>query len=143
MEQTLDQVMGEHFLRVEASESLAQVVDKLRDFECVAAVYSDGDDWKMVSAEILPDLLLKGGELLQQPVSALAQSLHTISPKAPVSGLHRALGQKSWVGYQKGGELVGLFNWASWARYTAAHRVASPYLFSPEWGREEAPLAKV
>jgi hypothetical protein len=150
MEQTLDlakltlgQLTGEHFLRVDASETLGQVVDKLRDHQCAAAIYPEGNEWRVVSAEILPELLLKGPETLQQPVSALAQPLHTLSLQDSLAHLHAALGRSTWVGAVREGVVVSLLHWTSWARFTARRRVASPYIFSPEWGRNEAPLAKV
>ena len=150
MEQTLDlarltvgQLTGEHFLRVEANETLGQVVDKLRDHQCAAAIYAEGNEWRVVSAEILPELLLKGPEALQQPVSALAQPLPTLTRQDSLTQLHTALGRSTWVGSVHDGAIVSLLHWTSWARFTALHRVARPYVFSPEWGRNEAPLTKV
>jgi len=145
MEQALvGQVAGEHFLRVQADESLAQVIDKLRDHQCAAAIYSDGGEWRVVSAQLLPELLLKGAEALQQPISALAQPLTMLSTQDPLAKLAEALQKCTWVGAADGGEIKSLLDWTSWARFTACHRVAKPYLFSPEWGSNlKATLAKV
>jgi len=145
MEQTLvGQVAGEHFLRVQADESLAQVVDKLRDHQCAAAIYNDGGEWRVVSAQLLPELLLQGAEALQQPISALAQPLTTLSTQESLPKLAEALQKSTWVGALKDGQVVNLLHWTSWARFTASHRVATPYLFSPEWGSNlKANLAKV
>ncbi|MBX3167832.1 MAG: hypothetical protein KF760_10490 [Candidatus Eremiobacteraeota bacterium] len=141
---TLGEIAGEHFLRVTADESLAQVVDKLRDHQCAAAIYSDNGAWRVVSAEILPELLLKGPDALQQPVSALAQPLMTLASSDSLSKLSEALQKNTWVGACHGGEVKSLLHWTSWARFTATHRVAKPYLFSPEWGSDQkASLAKV
>ena len=151
MEQNLDlskwtvgQIAGEHFLRVAADENLAQVVDKLRDHQCAAAVYSDNGAWRVVSAEILPELLLKGPDALQQPVSALAQPLATLAVGDSLAKLSDALHKSTWVGAIEGSEVKSMLHWTSWARFTAGHRVAKPYLFSPEWGsNQKASLAKV
>ncbi|MFN8610083.1 MAG: hypothetical protein U0931_21250 [Vulcanimicrobiota bacterium] len=141
---TLGQIAGEHFLRVQADESLAQVVDKLRDHRCAAAIYSENGQWKVVSAEILPELLLKGPDALQQPVSALAQTLLTLAGSEPASKLSAALEKNTWVGATDGSEVKSLLHWTSWARFTARRRVAKPYLFSPEWGsNQKATLANV
>lgn len=141
---TLGQIAGEHFLRVQADESLAQVVDKLRDHQCAAAIYSDNGQWKVVSAEILPELLLKGPDALQQPVSALAQPLLTLASSEPLSKLAGALEKHTWVAAIEGSEVKSLLHWTSWARFTARRRVAKPYLFSPEWGsNQKASLANV
>ncbi|MBS2039809.1 hypothetical protein JST97_32795 [bacterium] len=141
---TLGQIAGEHFLRVQADESLAQVVDKLRDHQCAAAIYSDNGQWKVVSAELLPELLLKGPDALQQPVSALAQPLATLACNEPLSKLSGALEKNTWVGAVDGTEVKSLLHWTSWARFTARRRVAKPYLFSPEWGsNQKATLANV
>ena len=139
---TLGQITGEHFLRIGADESLAQVVDKLRDHQCAAAVYSDNGAWRVVSAEILPELLLKGPDALQQPVSALAQTLTTLAMGDSLAKLSEALHKSTWVGAVEGNEVKSLLHWTSWARFTAGHRVAKPYLFSPEWGsNQKASLA--
>lgn len=141
---TLGAIAGEHFLRVSAEESLAQVVDKLRDHQCAAAIYSDNGTWRVVSAEILPELLLKGSDALQQPVSALAQTLTTLAISESPAKLLEALQKNTWVGATEGGEVQSMLHWTSWARFTAARRVAKPYLFSPEWGsNQKASLAKV
>lgn len=140
---TLGQITGEHFLRVEEGLTLAQVVGKLRDHQCAAAVYQEGDQWRVISADILPELLLRGTDLLQQPVSALAQPLTTLKASEPVEQLRSALNQSTWVGAVHEGTLVSLLHWTSWARFTAHRRVASPYLFSPEWGRNVVSMANV
>ncbi|MBN9415553.1 hypothetical protein ABS71_09370 [bacterium SCN 62-11] len=141
---TLGQISGEHFLRVAADESLAQVVDKLRDHRCAAAVYNDNGSWRVVSADVLPELLLKGPEALQQPVSALAQPLTTLAVGDSLNKLSDALHKSTWVGALEGNEITSLLHWTSWARFTAGQRVAKPYLFSPEWGsNQKSTLAKV
>jgi hypothetical protein len=141
---TLGQIAGEHFLRVQADESLAQVVDKLRDHQCAAAVYCDNGQWKVVAAEILPELLLKGPDALQQPVSALAQPLAILALGDHADKLKTALDKNTWVGAADGAEVKSLFHWTSWARFTARRRVAKPYLFSPEWAsNQKASLANV
>lgn len=134
---TLGKIAGEHFLRVTADESLAQVVDKLRDHQCAAAVFNHDGDWRVVSAELLPELLLKGPDALQQPVSALAQTLITLALSDSLANLADALQKSSWVAALDGTEIKSLLNWTSWARFTAGHRVAKPYLFSPEWGSNQ------
>lgn len=140
---TLSKLSGEHFLKVDAADSVSQVVDKLRDHQCAAAVFSVGEKWQVVSAEILPWLLLKGSEALQEPVSAVGQPLPTLNPHDGLDRLKEALGQSAWVATVAEGVPVSLLSWASWARFTARHRVASPYLFSPEWGRIPASVAQV
>jgi len=140
---TLSKLSGEHFLRVDSADSIAKVVDKLRDHQCAAAVFSVGDSWQVVSAEILPLLLLKGPEALQEPVSAVGQPLPTLKPQDGLERLKEALGQSAWAATVADGNPVSLLSWASWARFTARYRVASPYLFSPEWGRVPASVAQV
>lgn len=140
---TLGQISGEHFLRVTAEETLAQVVDKLRDHKCAAAIYSDGESWRVVSADLLPELLLKGPDALQQPVSALAQPLTTLTVQDSLAKLSEALGKSTWVGALDREQVASLLDWTSWARFTAGQRVAKSYLFSPEWGSsQKVSLAK-
>lgn len=141
---TMKAISGEHFLRVQADFSLAQVVDLLRDHQCRAAVFAEGERWKVVTAEILPALLLQGPQALQQPVAAVAQSLVTLSLADPLSKLPALLEKNTWVGVVDGTELKTVLHWTSWARFTAGNRVARPYLVSPEWGsNQKASLARV
>ena len=140
---TLKEIAGEHFLTVEASDTLAQVFDKLRDHQSAAAVFRQGEEWRVIAAEILPEVLLKGPEALQQPASALGQPLALLSLSDSLHQLQQALNQNTWVAAMGEGKPARLLHWTSWARYAARRRVAGSYQFSPEWGRQEAPVAKV
>ena len=150
MEQTLDlaklnlgEITGEHFLRVEASETLAQVIDKLRDHQCAAAIFAEGGQWRVISADLLPEWLLQGQESLQKEVSTVAEPLTTLSSQDSLAKLQAALTSHTWVGAVSQGDVVSMLHWTSWARFTAQRRVTSPYVFAPEWGHKEAPLARV
>lgn len=140
---TLDSISGEHFLTVEASDSLATVMDRLRDHQCAAAIYPDGSNWCVVSAEVLPDVLCKGPAALHEPVSSVAQTLLVLSASDMLPALTQALHSHTWVGVLRDGRVVNLLHWTSWARFTAQRRVAGAYRFSPEWGRTDIPMAKV
>lgn len=151
MEQTLDlaqlsleHVGGEHFLQVEAGDTLASVLDRLRDHQCVAAVYGDGASFQVLGPDVIPELICKGPEALSQPISSLAQPLLVLAHSEPVSALSKALQSHAWIGVVRDGKLCSLLDWSSWARFTAQRRLASAYRFSPEWGRTDIPnVAKV
>lgn len=150
MEQTLDltkltlgQLMGEHFLVVDASESVAQVVDKLRDHQSSAAVYQVEGEWRVLSAELLPELILKGTAALQQPVSSCNQVVPILKSSDSLEKLQLGLQKHAWVGVVSGDKMDRMLNWSSWMRFSAQERLARPYLFSPEWGRLDSPAVQV
>lgn len=142
-QQTTGDMRGEHFLTLEASLTIAQVMDKLRDHQSVVAVFAQEGSWRCLSGEVLPELLLQGAEALQQPAVERAKPLHTLSSESNLNQLHEGLKQHAWVGITHQGKLVQMLNWTSWARFAAQHRLASAYQFSPEWGRQDATAAKV
>ncbi len=134
---------GEHFLTLESSLSVAQVMDKLRDHQSVVAVFAQEEAWRYLSGEQLPELLLQGPEALQQPAAQVAQPLTVLAPADGLDKLYAMLQQHGWVGVGGQGQLQHMLNWTSWARFAAQRRLTSPYVFSPEWGRNDASVAKV
>ena len=140
---TTGKIRGEHFLTLETGLSVAQVMDKLRDHKSVVAVFAHEGSWRILSGEVLPELLLKGAEALQQPALELAQPLQTLPATSSLDDLREQLKQHSWVGVTDGAKLLQMLNWTSWARFASQHRLTSAYQFSPEWGRNDSSVAKV
>ena len=110
---TLSPLAGEPFLDIDAPESLATAVKKLRDHECAAVVYQLEETWRILPAELLPWLLMMRPEALDKPVSALAQPLTTFSDVASPATIQEALQWHAWVGVVREGKLVRLLQWAS------------------------------
>jgi hypothetical protein len=134
---------GEHFLTLESGLSVAQVMDKLRDHQSVVAVFAQEKSWRYLSGEQLPELLLQGPEALQQPASDMARPLAVVAVGDSLDKVYGLLQQHAWVGVAGQGQLQHMLNWTSWARFAAQRRLTSPYVFSPEWGRNDASVAKV
>ena len=109
----LSQVIGEPFLDIDAGESLATAVKKLRDHECAALVYQIEETWRILPAELLPWLLMTRPEALDKPVSALAQPLTTVSDLDSPATLQGALHANAWVGVVCEGKLLRLLQWAT------------------------------
>jgi hypothetical protein len=96
----------------------------------------------VLSADLLPDLLLRGSDALTAPVSSFQQKLGRLQRSEASLALLEALGKFAWVGIWQADKLVEVANWSSWARFTSHHRLTRPYLFSPEWGRNDAVPAR-
>lgn len=141
MERNGAQFVGEHFLLVEAGLELGSLVNKLRDHQCQAAVWLEQGQWKRLSAEVLPQILLQGGEGLRESANTVGASLKTLPMGTPLDEIRQGLEQEGWVGLTCDGQLVELVNWASWVRHAARHRLGMATSFSPEAARNDQPVS--
>ena len=142
MQQSLAGVQGEHYLVVEAELSVGQVLERMRDHRCQAAIFQQDGAWKVFSAQGLAQLLLTGPEALKAPVSSQGQPVHRLAEGSAVGELGAALRNHAWVAVGSD-QPAAVFNWSSWARYCARYQIAQDYTFSPESGRADATPAAV
>lgn len=133
VQHTLNSLHGEHFLRVEAAETMGSVFDRLRDHRCAAAVFLDNDQWRVVSARQLPAVLLEGA--LGDTVSQHSEALDFASGDEVAERLPARLEEHGWVAVLHGDAPGLLLNWISYARFLAQESLAAPFTFSPEWER--------
>lgn len=141
MDHSLAEMTGEHFLVLKEPSTLAAALDKLRDHQCSAAIWLEDGTWKLLTAKVLPRVLLQGNEALQAAARSVAEPLHILPLDSSLQSVQDALKSFGWVALGDQGHIQQLVNWASWARFAARHRLAGPYLFSPETGRNDVPVA--
>ncbi|MBT9586641.1 hypothetical protein IV102_25080 [bacterium] len=118
-------------MQTNAGERLASAAAKLRDHACAALVYQEDEEWRVMPAETLSWLLLMRPEILEQPVSALAQPLKTMSDQDSPATLHWALQAHPWVGVVSEGHLHSLHQWASLLD-DPFHSMAPPSRWPPQ-----------